>query len=278
MKFLKFAKGVAAVAALALTAATVAPAPARADDDSMLQHVMKTGTLTVGMSTFVPWAMRGKDGNLIGFEVDVATKLAKDMGVKLHIVPTAWAGIIPALLAKKFDIIISGLSITPERNLTVNFTRPYAHSGQQMAANKKLAGKFTSLSDYNNPDVTITCRRGATPCDMAQQMFPKATLRRFDTDAQAYQEVLNGNAYAVISSAPKPAFEVADNPDVLFLANNGENLQQSNEAFGIRKGDVDSLNFFSNWILFNTANGWLKERHDYWFTNRANWADRAAEK
>ena len=71
--------------------------------------------------------------------------------------PTAWSGIIPALIAKKFDVIIGGMSITAKRNLTVNFTIPYAHSGQQMAANKELAGTFSGLDDFNASSVTIAC-------------------------------------------------------------------------------------------------------------------------
>jgi len=51
-----------------------------------------------------------------------------------------------------------------------------------------------------------------------------------------------------------------------------ENLTENNESFGIRKGDPDALNFFSNWIMVNTSNGWLKERHDYWFKSM-DWAD-----
>lgn len=60
------------------------------------------------MATFVPWAMRSKEGALVGFEIDVATKVAADMGVEIEFVPTAWSGIIPALLADNFDIIIGG--------------------------------------------------------------------------------------------------------------------------------------------------------------------------
>jgi polar amino acid transport system substrate-binding protein len=73
--------------------------------------------------------MRGKNGDMIGFEVDVASKVATDMGAKVEFFPTAWDGIIPALLARKFDVIISGMSITPKRALQVNFSIPYAHTG-----------------------------------------------------------------------------------------------------------------------------------------------------
>ena len=73
------------------------------------------------MGIFVPWAMRDKQGKLVGFEVDVAEKMAKDIGIEAEIIPTNWDGIIPALQAKKFDVIIGGMSITPKRNLSVNF-------------------------------------------------------------------------------------------------------------------------------------------------------------
>jgi polar amino acid transport system substrate-binding protein len=244
----------------------------------MLEDVQKRGTLRVGMATFVPWAMRDKDGNLIGFEIDVATKVAEDMGVKVEFIPTAWSGIIPALIAKKFDIIIGGMSITPQRNLTVNFTTPYAHSGQQMAANMQLAGDFKTREDFNSSDVTIACRRGATPCKAAQDLFPKATVRRFDDDAQAFQEVVNGNAHGMISSAPKPRFWSDAHPTKVFLPFGDENLTKGDEAFALRKGDGDALNFFSNWIIVKTSNGWLKERHDYWFQDQSAWKDMVAPK
>ncbi len=274
MNCLKPIKALFVAATIAVAALATSGAPVAAQ--SVVQEILEQGKIRVGMATFVPWAMRDKEGNLIGFEVDVAKKLAADMGVEVEFVPTAWSGIIPALLAKKFDVIVGGMSITPERNLTVNFTIPYAHSGQQMASNKDLAGAFTSLDDYNDTSVTIACRRGSTPCNLAQERFPKATLLLFDDDAQAFQEVVNGNAHAMISSAPKPRFWAEAYPDKIFVANNGENLTRGDEAIALRKGDVDALNFFSNWILVNTSNGWLQETNDYWFKDQSAWKDMVA--
>ncbi len=271
MKFTRMLKTKAMVAIVAIFGVVATSLPAVADD--LIAEIQKRGTLKVGMSTFVPWAMRDKKGDLVGFEIDVATKVAADMGVEVEFVPTAWSGIIPALLAKKFDVIIGGMSITPQRNLTVNFTAPYAHSGQMMAANMKLAGSFKTMDDYNQSSVTIACRRGATPCKAAQKLFPKSTLRQFDDDAQAFQEVANGNAHAMISSAPKPRFWSEAYPNDVFVAFDGENLTRGNEGFALRKGDADALNFFSNWITVNSSSGWLKERHDFWFKNRSAWKD-----
>lgn len=272
--FTKLIAAVLLLAGLAFTAGALAQSQQIASE-SVVETIKQRGVLRIGMSTFVPWAMRNREGELIGFEIDVATKLAADMGVDIEFVPTAWDGIIPALLAGRFDVIIGGMSITPQRNLTVNFTIPYAHSGQGVAANKELAGSLSWPEDYNRPDVTFTCRRGTTPCTLIQEEFPIATLRQFDDDAQAMQEVLNGNAHAVVTSQPKPSFYILDNPDTLFDPA-GENLTRGDEAFALRKGDPDALNFFSNWILVNTSNGWLQERHDFWFRNR-DWADEVDE-
>ena len=122
--------------------------------ESMIEQALQRGVLKVGMSTFVPWAMKDKTGKLIGFEIDVATKLAEDMGITVEFVPTNWSGIIPALTTGKFDIIIGGLGIVPKRNLKVNFSIPYDYSGMSMVANRKLATGFSSLEDFNKPEVS----------------------------------------------------------------------------------------------------------------------------
>lgn len=116
-----------------------------ASDTPNLDKINERGTLRVGMSTFVPWAMRDKQGELVGFEIDVAKRLAEDSGWKVEFVPTAWDGIIPALLSQKFDVIIGGLSITPERSKSVLFTEPYSHSGVQVAAAKPSPATFQRL-------------------------------------------------------------------------------------------------------------------------------------
>lgn len=238
--------------------------PVSASTDN-LDKINEKGTLRVGMSTFVPWAMRNKQGELIGFEIDVAKRLAADSGWKVEFVPTAWDGIIPALLAKKFDVIIGGLSITEARAKSVLFTSPYSHSGVQVAANKTLAKGFTQFSDFNSRKIKIAARRGASTVQVARTTFPKAKILQFDDDAQAFQEVLNGNAYAVIASSPKPEQEVIKHPELLFLPFT-ERLAKGNEAFAVRLGEEDKKAFFDNWITARTEDGWLSERYEYWFS------------
>ncbi|WP_462324647.1 transporter substrate-binding domain-containing protein [Desulfoplanes sp.] len=255
-----------AIMLLATSALTLAaPVTEQLRDASTLEKVVRRGTLRIGFSTFVPWAMKDKTGTFTGYEIDVATRLAQDMGVKPEFIPTKWSGIIPALLTGKFDIIIGGMGITPQRNLKVNFTIPYEFSGMSMVANKKLAGGFDSLEDFNKPSVTLSARTGATPVQAAKRFMPEATLRLFDDEAQALQEVLIGKAHAMVASAPFPAHQTVRHGKKLFLPLGNGTFTREPIGFAIKKGDPDFLNFLNNWIIVTSAEGWLEARHDYWF-------------
>jgi len=241
--------------------------------DSVLEQIKKRGTLRIGLSTFVPWAMRDKKGDLIGFEIDVGKRVAADMGVEVEHIPTAWDGIIPALLAGKFDVIISGMSITMKRNLTVNFTHPYANTGYILVASTAMAQKkgLKTLEDYNSSDITIATRRASTGAIAAQKNFPKAKLIYFDDGTMGIQEAANGKVDATTSTPPKAAYDIEKRPGKLFVVDKAL-MSPTREAFAVRKGDPDVLNWFNNWIDNVKASGWLQERHAYWFTTR-EWAD-----
>lgn len=243
--------------------------------DSVIEDIKKRGAIKIGLSIFTPWSMRDKNGELIGFELDVGRKLAEDMGVEPEFIPTAWDGIIPALVSGKFDVIISGMTTTPERNLTINFTNPYAYSGLTMLTNIEMTDGM-ALEDFNSPDITFSARRGATPAALIAEMFPEAELLLFDEDGAAAQEVLNGNAHATMASEPAPSTEARRYPDKLAVPFD-MTFSATGESFGLRKGDPDALNYFNNWINIHTRNGWLKQRNDYWFKTD-EWADQVPEK
>lgn len=242
--------------------------------ESVIETIKQRGVIKIGLSLFVPWSMRDKNGELIGFELDVGRQLAEDMGVDVEFVPTAWDGIIPALVAGKFDVIISGMSVTAQRNLTINFTDPYAYSGLTILANRELTEGFM-LEDLNSENVIFTARRGATPAIVIPKVFPKAQLLQFDEDGAAAQEVLNGQAHATMAAEPTPSREARTYPDTLYVPFDVL-YDQRGEGFAVRKGDPDALNYFNNWISHQWRVGWLKERHDYWFTTE-DWADQVTQ-
>jgi polar amino acid transport system substrate-binding protein len=238
--------------------------------ESTLEQILKRGIIRVGMDTFVPWAMKSKIGEFVGFEIDVARQLAEDMGVKVEFIPTKWAGIIPALLTGKFDVIIGGMGIQTKRALKVNFTIPYDFSGMSMVAHKEKAAGFHSLDDFNKTDVELAVKLGTTAVMAAKKYIPKAKLRLFEDEAQAYQELRNGNVHAVVGSAPRPAYEAVKYADTLFMPMQ-DNFTREPIGFALRKGDFDTLAFFNSWIQTKSDQGWLQERHHYWFGTR-DWA------
>ncbi len=247
---------------IALALASLVGSQASIAQDNMVDTVKKRGNLRVGFATFVPWAMRDKQGGFVGFEIDVANRFAKDMGVALDLQPTAWDAIIPSLIAGKFDVIIGGMTVTPQRKEQIDFTDAYSNSGLGVSANKQLASKLKWPDDYNSTSVTFACRRGSTPCQYIEKTFPKATLRQFDDQGVGYQEVINGNAHAWIGSEPLPSFKVIQNPDKLFKANS-ELFEGGFEGMGLKKGNPATVKYFNEWIAKNQT--FLKERHTYWF-------------
>ena len=240
---------------------------------SLIDDILKRGSIRVGMSVFVPWAFRSKSGEYIGYEIDVAKQLAKDLGVKLQLVPTAWDGIIPALQAKKMDVIIAGMSITAKRNLKVNFSIPYGGTELVALAGIKHQGKLKRVENFNKRNITIAVRRGSTPAQVAKNLFPKAKIRRFDDDSISTQEVVNGKADLTIDTATAAFLRIKEYPKALYLVENAKVLSKTPSAFALRKGDVDALNVFNNWIRVKTESGWLKARDAYWFRS-TDWKDK----
>ncbi len=111
----------AVVFALVLVAAMqVSAADIELAKKSTLEEILKRGELRVGFEAgYMPFEMTDKKGNFVGFDIDMAKEMAKAMGVKFVPVNTAWDGIIPSLITGKFDIIMSGMTVTQERNLKV---------------------------------------------------------------------------------------------------------------------------------------------------------------
>ncbi len=230
---------------------------------STIEKVLRSGKLKVGMATFVPWAMQSKTGEWIGFEIDVAKRLAEDMGVKIEFIPTKWDGLIPSLLTGKFDIVIAGMMGTPKRALKINFTQPYDFTGTQICIHKDYVDKIKTPLDLNDPAYTVISRVGVTAAETAKKFLPKAQKRLFSDNGSMVQELLNGKATAIIQSLPEPAQLVAKNPETLALIEG--TLTKEPISMGVRKGDPDTLAYLNNWIEVVRAEGFLEEKADYWW-------------
>ncbi len=242
--------------------------------DSVIEEVQDRGTLRVGLGLFEPWSACNADGELIGFEIDVAKRVAADMGVGIEFVPTNWTYIISELIAEQFDVIISGMTTLPHRNLRINFTSTYNSSGVYLVANTEQTADLETLADFNSSDVTIATRRGASSIDFVESVFPDAMLLLFDTDNAVRDAVVAGDAHAAAAFATTRTTWVEAHPETLSLPSE-EPFASEVGAIAVRKGDLDTLNFFNTWIEANKASGWLEQRSHYWFQTR-EWEDQLA--
>jgi len=215
---------------------------------STLEQITKRGELRVGFEAgYLPFEMADKKGRFIGFDIDMAKEMAKAMGVKFVPVNTAWDGIIPALITKKFDIIISGMTVTQERNLKVNFADPYIIVGQTILLNPKHKGKVKSYKDLNNPKYTLTSKLGTTGEQAIKRLIPRAKYKSFEVESEAALEVLNGKADATVYDLPFCATFMAQQGKgkLIFL---DEPFTFEPLAWAVRKGDPDFMNWLNNFL------------------------------
>ncbi len=229
-----------------------------------VERIQKQGSLRVGFDLFRPWAMQAKDGHYLGFEIQVAEALAADLGVKAEFVPTAWDGIIPALLTSRFDIIIGGLGITEERAKRVAFTDPYSFSGLAIAASRLTAPGLTSLDDFNKKEMRIAVKSGTTAAAAAKEHLPQATIVEFDDEGQTAQELKSGRAQALVSSAPYPGELAARNPTEIYLPVEGTFTKEPC-GLALNPKDQDALPALNAWIAARFASKWLDATWRYWF-------------
>lgn len=229
-----------------------------------LRDILERGTLRVGVSLFTPWVMKTKDGQLVGFEIDVARHLAKDLRVTLEFRVFDWDKIVPALLNRDIDIIVAGMTITPQRALKLNFSQPYATSGVSLATNSALTKQFVGPQDLNKPEVTITAVTGTVSEDLARRVFPKATIKTFATSHEAIQAVTEGKVHGYVEHEPIPTFMALDHPSIVDEPLS-KPLLTTKSGFAVNKGDPDFINFLNAWIIAHEADLWLGSSFKYWF-------------
>jgi polar amino acid transport system substrate-binding protein len=234
-----------------------------------LDEILDRGTLRVGMEPgYMPFEMTNQKGEIVGFDVDMARRMAKAMGVKLELVSTAWDGIIPALLTKKFDIIMSGMTLLQERNLRINFAEPYIVVGQTILLRKELAGDVKSYKDLNNSKYKVVSKLGTTGEQAVKRMIPKAVYISFETEQEGVMDLVNGKADAFVYDSPYCAVANAQKGQgrLVFL---DQPFTYEPLAWAVRKGDYDIINWLNNFLRQTRSDGTYDKIYKKWFKDDA---------
>ncbi len=231
---------------------------------SKFQSILKSGKLRVGVALFTPWVFEDKNEDLVGFEIDVAEKLANDMGLKPQFSPYDWDKLIPALLDDKIDIIVAGMAITPQRALKINFSQPYATAGINIATNISLTKDIDGLEELNQEKMKIGVVSETVTEGLAQRIFNKASLVKYKTSKEVENDLVAGKIHVYMESKPIPQFIALAHPDKVDVPLSRP-LLITKAGFAIQKGDADFLNFINSWIIARESDTWLSSTHNYWF-------------
>ena len=241
----------------------------------VLDDILERGSIRFGVAEFVPWTMKSKSGELIGFEIDMARKIAKDMGVKPEFRLYPWDEVIAAVQSGEIDILTGGMSITPARALQVNFSRSTADSGVSLATNTSMTQNIKTLEELNSPDITIAVVNDTLAHSVTQTLFDRATIKVFTNAVQAGKACVEGKAHAYLASLTQARFLALNNSDKIDLPVK-KPLLASKEALAVRKGEQELLNYLDAWVTARQADRWIATTRDYWFST-LDWSEDVAK-
>ena len=236
--------------------------PALADT---LDDIKSRGVLRVGMEPgYMPFELTNQKGEIIGFDVDMAKRMAKKLGVKLELISTAWDGIIPALITSKFDVLMSGMTVTEERAKTVDFAKPYIVIGQTALIRKALAGEVKSYIDLNDAKYQVASKLGTTGEIASKKFFPKAQYLSYETEQEGIMEVVNGRIDAFIYDSPYNAVAFAEksNGKLVFL---DKPFTTEPLGWAVRKGNPKFMEFLNGFLAETRKNGTYDKIYNKWF-------------
>jgi len=167
---------------------------------SNLDRITQSGVLRVGTAANMPpLNMLDKSGVPMGLDVDLARYMARAMGVELSLVIKPFAELLPALEAGEVDMVISGMTITPERNMKVAFAGPYHITGKALLTKFKSLVTSEDTSKLNSEAFAYTALESSTSADLVETMMPKARLVTAKNYEDAVDMVLTNKVDALVA-------------------------------------------------------------------------------
>jgi len=262
------AKGLLVAALLSVIGTAHAQTPLPTPTGPTLERIVERGELRVGLEAgYMPFEVRDRAGDIIGFDVDFARLMAHRLGVRLRLVNTQWDGIIPSLLTDKFDILMSGMTITDARAQTVAFCDPYIVIGQTVLLNPRLKDTITSYQQLDDPKYVVATKLGVTGEIAARQYMGHAQIRTFETESDGVTEVRNNRADAFVYDLPYNAIYAAQNPGSVILLE--PPFTQEPLGWAVRKGDADLVAWVNAFLARTHEDGSYDALYTKWFINGA---------
>ena len=221
--------------------------------------------LKIGVEgAYPPFSAVDENGDLVGFDIEIANALCQEMGDKCELVQQDWDGIIPALLAKKYDAIIASMSDTEERRQQVDFTNHYYKDGAKFIRKK---GSGIRVSYQGIADKKVGVQRGTVTDIFLTEEFEGVDIKRYDTLENAHLDLTQGRLDLVLADQFVQLDWASNNSDFEVTGATYTNSKYfGNISIAVRKEDGELREKLSAAIQAIRDNGKYKEINDKYFS------------
>lgn len=251
------------IKAIAVTLGLIAAGGA-ASAQSALQDILNNGVLKVGTTgDWNPMTMKDTaTDSYTGYDIDVMTALAADLGVEVEFVPTDWKTLVSGVTAGKYHMTGSA-SISPARAKAAGYSQSYFSLATVPLINKKDADRFKDWGDLDNGDVTVAATLGTTQEKQVKEFFPNAQYKIVEAPARDFQEVLAGRAQAHITSNVEANKLVAQYPELMIVPVSAPRARTP-IAMLLPQDDQVWINYVNTWITLKREAGFFDELGTKW--------------
>jgi polar amino acid transport system substrate-binding protein len=187
-------------------------------DSSVLADIEKSGKLVLGTSGNMPSMSETRDGKVVGFDIDLARLMASGMGVKLEIKTLPFNGLLSALEKGDVDVVISNMTINPERNMRVAFVGPYMTSGKCVVTKEDTLAKAEAAEDLNTSSTRLAALAGSTSAAFTKALLPNAKVTLVDDYESAIKMVNSDKIGGLLTDYPICLSILKTHPDAGFVS------------------------------------------------------------
>jgi polar amino acid transport system substrate-binding protein len=230
-----------------------------------LSRIQDKGELVLGTSGNMPsMSQKLDDGKVVGFDIDLARLMASGMGVKLNIKTMPFKELLPALQKGDVDVVISNITMNPQRNLNAAFIGPYMTSGKCVITKEERLAKATEAENLNVPETRLAAMQGSTSAEFIKLTLPNATLTLIEDFDGGVRMINDDKIGGIMTDYPICLSMLKKYPDAGFVS-----LLSllSYEPIGIAIAGDDPLyiNWTENFLKRVEGTGLLKELAVRWF-------------
>ena len=230
-----------------------------------LSRIQEKGELVLGTSgNMPPMSQKLEDGKVVGFDVDLARLMASGMGVKLNIKTMPFNELLAALQKGDVDVVISNVTMNPQRNLKVAFVGPYMTSGKCVITKEEQLANASEAENLNVPKTQLAALSGSTSAEFVKVLLPDATLTLVEDFEGGVRMINDGKVGGLLTDYPICLAMQKKYPDAGFVS---VFSLLSYEPIGIAIPGDDSLylNWTENFLLRVEGVGLLEELAVRWF-------------